>query len=81
MKSNYYLVQLCAVKLALWIRHSLDCKMLRVSCNALVKFSVPEIPLKRELTANCPVETHSKLRKLIPAVMVDYGLHRVHLPL
>ena len=34
-----------------------------------------EIPLDKELTAiNFYVETHTKLKELIPAAMVDYGL-------
>ena len=40
-----------------------------------------EIPLDKELTANCLVETRTKLEELIPAAMVDYGLFRVQLPL
>ena len=38
---------------------------------------VLEIPLDKELTANCLVETRMKLEELILAVMVDYGLNRV----
>ena len=53
-----------------------------VSSNALVKMSVLEIPLEyKELTANCLLETRIKLKELIPAAIVDYGLHRVQLPL
>ena len=43
--------------------------------------SVLEIPLNKELTANCGVETCTKLEELILAVMVDYSLNRVQLPL
>ena len=34
------------------------------------KLSVLEIPVDKELTANCLVETHTKLRELILAAMV-----------
>ena len=44
------------------------------------KLSVLEIPLEKELTANCLVETHTKLEGLIPAAMVKYGMNRVQLP-
>ena len=44
------------------------------------KLSVLEIPLDKELTANCLVETRTKLEELIPAAMVEYGLNRVQLP-
>ena len=37
------------------------------------KLSVLEIPLDKELTANCLVETRTKLEELIPAAMVKYG--------
>ena len=37
--------------------------------------------LDKELTANCLVETRTKLEELIPAAMVKYGLNRVQLPL
>ena len=50
-----------------------------ISSNALV--SVLEIPLDKELTPNCMVETHKTLQELIPATMVDYGLKRVQLPI
>ena len=40
-----------------------------ISINALVKLSLPEIPLDKELTSNCLVETYLKLRELILAVM------------
>ena len=40
-----------------------------------------EIPLDEELAANCLVETRMKLKELIPAAMVEYGLNRVQLPL
>ena len=43
----------------------------------LWKFSEPEIPLDKELTAKCLVETRTKLEELIPAAMADYGLNRV----
>ena len=45
------------------------------------KLSVFEIPLDKELTANCFVETRMKLKELIPTAMVEYGLTRVQLPL
>ena len=40
-----------------------------------------EIPLDKELTANCLVETFMKLEELIPAAMVDYGMIRVQFAL
>ena len=45
------------------------------------KFSALEIPLDNELTANCLVETYTKLKELIPVVMIKDGLNRVQLPL
>ena len=45
------------------------------------KLSLLEIPLDKELTANCLVETCTKLEELISAAMVKYGLNRVQLPL
>ena len=39
------------------------------------KLSVLEIPLEKELAANCLVETHTKLLKLIRAAMVKYDLN------
>ena len=45
------------------------------------KLSVLEIPLGKRLTANCLVETRTKLEELIPAAKVKYGLDRVQLPL
>ena len=45
------------------------------------KLSVLEIPLDKELTANCLVETRMKLKELIPVAMVKYGLNRVQLNL
>ena len=39
-----------------------------------------KIPLDKELTAYCLVETRTKLEELIPAAMVDYGLNRVSAP-
>ena len=45
------------------------------------KLSVFEIPLDNELTANCLVETRTKLEELIPGAIVKYGLNRVQLPL
>ena len=45
------------------------------------KLSVLEIPLDKELTANCLIETRTQLEELIPAAMVKYGLNRVQLPL
>ena len=46
-----------------------------------LKLSVLEIPLDKELTANCLMETRTKLEELIPAAMVGYGLNRVQPPL
>ena len=40
-----------------------------------------EIPKDKELTANCLVKTRTKLEGLILAVMVEYDLNRVQLPL
>ena len=37
------------------------------------KLSVLEIPLDKELTANCLVETRTKLEELISAAMVRYA--------
>ena len=45
------------------------------------KLSVLEIPLDKELTANCLVETRTKLKEVIPAAMVKYGLNGKQLPL
>ena len=45
------------------------------------KLSVLEIPLDKELTANCPVETRTKLKELILSAVVKCGLNRVQLPL
>ena len=45
------------------------------------KLSVFEIPLDKELTAICLIETRMKLEELILAAMVRYGLNRVQLPL
>ena len=45
------------------------------------KLSVLEIPVDMELTANCLVETRTKLEELIPVATVKYGLNRVQLPL
>ena len=63
-----------AVKLAQSIWHSLWMQEVvsssPISTNALMKFEVLEIPLDKELTANCLVETHTKLEELILAVMV-----------
>ena len=36
------------------------------------------IPLDKELTANCLVETRTKLEELVPAAMGRYDLNRVH---
>ena len=38
------------------------------------KVNVLEIPLDKEFTANCLVETRTKLEELIPVAMVNYGL-------
>ena len=43
----------------------------------LLKSSVPEITLDKKLTANCLIETHTKLQELIPALLVKYRL-KVH---
>ena len=43
--------------------------------------NVLEISLDKEITANCLVETCTKLKELIPAAMVKYGLNSVQLPL
>ena len=40
-----------------------------------------KIPLDQKFTANCLVETGTKLEELIPAVMFDYVQNRVQLPL
>ena len=40
-----------------------------------------EIPLDKELTANCLVEVRTKLKELILAAMVEYGLSVVLCPL
>ena len=57
----------------------LECERLWVQVPSvpvlLWKLNVLEIPLDKELTANCLVETHSKLEELIPAAMVKYGLN------
>ena len=45
------------------------------------KLSMLEIPLDKELTANCLVETRTKLKELIPDAMVIYGLNWVQLSL
>ena len=37
------------------------------------KLSVLEIPLHKELTAECLVETRTKLKELILAAMIKYG--------
>ena len=47
----------------------------------LVKLFVLEIPLGKEVTAYCLVETYTKLEELIPTAMVKCGLTRVQLPL
>ena len=36
-----------------------------------------EIPVNKELTANCLIETFAKLEELILAAVVKYGLIRV----
>ena len=45
------------------------------------ELSMLETPLDKEPTANCLIETHTKLEELIPVAMVKYGLNRVQLPL
>ena len=45
------------------------------------KLSVLEIPLDKELIANCLVETRTKPDELILPVMVEYDLNRVQLHL
>ena len=42
------------------------------------KLSVLEIPLDKELIANCLIETHTKLEEVILTAIVKYGLNRVH---
>ena len=80
-------IAIIAVKLAQSIRHSLWVQEVASSSpvssngNALVKMSVLEVPLDKELTVNCLVETRTKLEELIPAAMVIYGLNGVQLPL
>ena len=44
------------------------------------RLSVLEIPLDKELTGNCLVETCTKLEELILAAMIKYGLNRIKLP-
>ena len=51
-----------------------------VSANALMKLSVLEIPLDKELTVNCLIKTCMKLKELILAAMVLCGLIRVAHP-
>ena len=46
-----------------------------------MKIELLEIPLDKELTANCLIETCTKLKELNPAEMVKYSLNRVQLPL
>ena len=46
----------------------------------LWKLSVLKISLDKELTADCLVETRTKLKELILAAMVDYGLYSVQPP-
>ena len=74
-----------AVKLAQSIRHLLLVREVAslspISTNALLQLSVLDIPLDKELTANCLVETCMKLKELIPVVMVKYSMNRVQLPL
>ena len=41
------------------------------------KLSVLEIPSDNELTADCLVETRTKLEELIPTAKVDFCLNRV----
>ena len=52
-----------------------------VSTNTLMKLSVLEIPLNKELTTNCLSETRTKLEELISAAMFKYGFKKVQLPL
>ena len=47
----------------------------------LWKLSVLEIPLDKELTADCLIETLIKLEELILAAMVEYDPNRVQLPM
>ena len=74
-----YLKKIVAIKLSKSVRRSFSVR--DVASSSPVRSSVPEIPLDKELTANCPVETHTKLEELILGAMVDYGLNRVHRPL
>ena len=59
-----------AVKLAQSLRSSLWVREVAssspVSTNALVKLMLLEITLDKELTANCLVETRTKLEELVP---------------
>ena len=63
------------LKLAQSIPHSLSvqgCKF-KYQYASREKLSAFEIPLDKELTTNCPVETWTKLEELIPAAMDKYG--------
>ena len=80
MQKRVYAVKLAqSIRRSLWVREVAS--LSPVSANALMKLSVLEIPLDKELTANCLIETRTKLEELIPAAMVKYGLNRVQLPL
>ena len=46
-----------------------------------MKIECAWIPLDKELTADFLIETCTKLKKLILAAMIKYGLNRVQLPL
>ena len=75
---EYQYANFLAVKLTQSVRRSLSVRVPSpVRSNALVKLSVLEILLDKELTVNCLVETRTKLKELIPAAMVNYGLNRV----
>ena len=71
VSSNQYRARLGCERLRVWVP---SVPML------LWKLSVIEIPLDKELTANCFLETRTKL-ELILAALVKYGLNRVQLPL
>ena len=57
---------------------ALRCERLRVRVLSVsmlsLKLNVSRIPLDKEITANCLVETRTKLEELIPAAMVKCGL-------
>ena len=68
-----------SVRRLLWVREAAS--LSPVSTNALVKIECAWNSLDKEPTADCLVETRKKLKELILAAMVKYGLNRVQLPL